>query len=74
VSTHVVVVPLDNVHVGCDGSEVFVRLLVTDVAGAKYLLDFPWYEQFLELGRQIVSAVGYVEVADDKNEDHPWKR
>jgi hypothetical protein len=69
-STHVVVVALDDVHVGCDGSEVLIRLLVADVARAEYLLDLAWYQQLLELGGQVVSAVGNVEVANDENEDH----
>ena len=37
---------------------------VTDVPGAQYLLDLPWYEKLLELGRQVVNTVRDVQVSN----------
>lgn len=65
-----VVVAAHGMHVGRDAAQVLVRLAVAEVAGAKNLLDLPWHEEFLELCREIVYAVGNVQVADDKDEDH----
>jgi hypothetical protein len=42
-TAHVVKLPADDVHLGSDGPEVIVRLLVADVACADDLPDLPRY-------------------------------
>lgn len=72
--THLVVVAPHDIHVGRDAPEVLIRLAVAHVARAENLLDLAGHEELLELGGEVVDAVGDVEVADDENEHHPGSR
>lgn len=47
-TTHIIPVPLDNMHIACNGPEVVVRLLIADVASADNLLDLSRNEKLLE--------------------------
>ena len=70
-SAHLVVVPLDHVHVRRYSAQILVSLSIAYISRAQYLLDLPRYEQFLELSREVVNAVWDVQVADNENENHP---
>ena len=69
-SSHLVVVPLDHIHVRRDGAQILVRLSIAYISCAQYLLDLPRYEQFLEFSGEVVDAVWDVQVADNENENH----
>jgi hypothetical protein len=68
---HLVVVPPHDMHIGRDSPQVLVRLLVTNIACAQYLLNLPRNQKLLELCWQIVNSVWDVNVADDQYEHHP---
>jgi hypothetical protein len=67
---HLIVVASHDMYVRCYSTQILIRLLVTNVPSAEYLLDFPRNEKFLELCREVVNTVWNVEVANDENEDH----
>lgn len=67
---HLIVIPSYNMHIRRDCLQILVRFLVTDIPRAKDLLYFPWYQEFPELGREVMDAMGDVEVSDDQDEDH----
>lgn len=51
-----------------EGLQVVVALLGAEVPGAQYVLDLPWDQQLLELGRQRVAPMGDVEVAQHQDQ------
>ena len=68
-----VIVALDDVHIGRYGPQVVVRLLVADVARAEDLLDlldFTGNKEFLEFEGEVMNSVRNMEVTDNEDEDH----
>lgn len=53
-----------------NAAKVVERLLVTDIARADYLLNFPRQKELLELCREIEGAMWNVKVANDEDEHH----
>lgn len=70
-SSHLVIVPLDHIHVRRNSAQILVSLSIAYISRAQYLLDLPRYEQFLEFSGKVVDAVWDVQVADNENENHP---
>ena len=66
-STHLIVVPSNNIYVRRDRSKVLECLLVTYVSRADYLLDFSRNEELFELRRQIMNSVWDVQIANDED-------
>jgi hypothetical protein len=52
-----VIVSPDDLNVRCNGPEVLIRLLITHIARAQYLLDFSGNQQLFELCRQVIDPV-----------------
>ena len=69
-STHLIIIPSYNMHIGRHRPQVIIRLLVAHVSCAQNLLYLSWHKKLFELGRKIVRPVGDVEVADGQDENH----
>jgi hypothetical protein len=69
-STHLIIIPSYNMHIGRHRPQVIIRLLVAYVPCAQNLLYFSGHKKLFELGRKIVRPVGDVEVADGQDENH----
>jgi hypothetical protein len=52
-----VIVSSNDLDVRGNGTEVFIRFLITHIARAQYLLDFPGNQQLFELCRQVIDPV-----------------
>lgn len=60
--TNLIKVSSHDVDVSSQRLQVVIALLGAEVARAQNVLDLPWHQQLLELGRQRVAPVGDVQV------------
>ena len=67
-STYVVEVTLNHVHIAGQCLEIVVRLFRAQVARAEYVLNSIRYQNLLELGRQVVASKRYVEIAENEHQ------
>lgn len=69
----IVVVASYNVYIRGNCPQILVRLLVTHISGAYYLLNLAGDQQFLKLCWEVMRAIWDMEVSNDQNENHRWE-
>lgn len=67
---YLIIIPTYDMDIRSYRTQILISLLIANISGAKYLLNFSWDKKLFEFGWKVVNPVGDMEVTDYKHEYH----